>query len=251
MARHVQATNSGDWPLFQWQNPLAPDGPLLGTRTSSGIDAHEHLTHVAGSFRIRRSSTIAAILGGLLAAAALVVAAGWLLQWRGLLQWTDGYVMVFNTALCFALSGLALACSSTATPLRRRVQSTCGLAVAAMGAAALAQHLSGLDFGIDWPALHRAFDDFDPFPGRMAAATSVAFIAAGSALLLGPRIASRRNALVLQLINAVVAVVGALALAGQVLQLGDVFEGYWRAPRKPSTTSGTSRSTIPLRPIVI
>ncbi len=177
----------------------------------------------------KTSSAYAGLIGIALLLASLAVIAGWIVRERAIVQFFSGYLMVFNTVLCFALAGLAFAFNAAPAPLRRRAQSALGAAIAALGALVLAEYLSGASFGIDWPELHAWLPDSNPFPGRMAAAASAAFLLVGAAFVLMHHVPTHRRSLTVRLLNAIVAAVGLIGIAGNALELRDLFENYWLA----------------------
>ena len=66
--------------------------------------------------------SVVALIGIVLLLASLIIGAGWILRVRAVVELFPGYRMVFNTALCFALAGLAFAFNVAPATLRRRAQ---------------------------------------------------------------------------------------------------------------------------------
>jgi diguanylate cyclase (GGDEF)-like protein/PAS domain S-box-containing protein len=168
-----------------------------------------------------------AAIGAALALLGTGVAAGWLLRVNALVQVLPGLTpMVLNTAVCFVLSGVSLALA-TLRPGWGRAVRILSAALLALAAAVTLQYVSGADFGIDAPALHRWLpSDNNPHPGRMSAFTGLAFIAASLAMLLatGPS-RPRNDALALALATATGAI-GVLALVGYIFELHLVYARY-------------------------
>ena len=155
--------------------------------------------------------------------------AGWVLEVRAIVRVLPGFLMVFNTALGFAVAGVALSAGALAPARRKAAQTGAGLALAALGALVLAQHALGVSLGIDWPGLHTWMIDpgRNPFPGRMSPATSIGFMLAGSVLLLVSRVRGTAQVLAVRTLTAAVAVLGLLAVAGYALNLPDILDAYW------------------------
>lgn len=170
--------------------------------------------------------TLDRAIGWALVALAGLAIAGWLTQTPRLVQLRPGWVgMVFNTALCFGLAGLALAVPERHAHLRRRVQIGVGIFLIACSSAVFAQDLLGRDFGIDWPALHTWLADPNPHPGRMAPNTSLGFVLAGAVFIaLNARGTVRYGAV--QVMTYLLLVLSLLSLVGYGLKLELLYSWY-------------------------
>jgi sensor domain CHASE-containing protein len=148
-----------------------------------------------------------------------VVFTGWLLDLYRLLQFHPELApMQFNTALCFALAGLALGIRvwgrlPLAVPLL-------GAAVAILGSLTLAEHVSGRDMRIDhlfFPTFHSAHT---PTLGRMSPGSALSFSLAGGALvLIGTTIPRWWKGLIVGSLSSVVISISLVALLGYALGL--------------------------------
>ena len=170
--------------------------------------------------------TLDRAIGWALVTLACLVIAGWLSQTPRLVQIRAGWVgMAFNTALCFALAGLALAIPERHAQLRQRVQIGVGVFLIAVASAVFAQNLLGRDFGIDWPALHVWLADPNPHPGRMAPNTSLGFVLVGAVFLaLNARTKVRYSAV--QVMTYLLLVLALLSLVGYGLKLELLYSRY-------------------------
>ena len=125
----------------------------------------------------------AMLTGWLLFLGCVPVMVGWLIHWP---VWADltlpGSAMVFNTALCLTLGGVALALPGVGLRAAGRVRTALGCVIAAIALLALLENILALDFGIDAAALHTWFVDSNPHPGRMAPNTALALLLGGAAL---------------------------------------------------------------------
>lgn len=175
----------------------------------------------------RVSAAYPALIGAVVLIGSLAVGAGWIVRERALVQLLPGYLMVFSTALCFALAGAALVLQAAPRELRRRGQTVIGAVVATISALGLAQHFSNADLVVDWPGLHAWVLDDNPHPGRMAFTSGIGFVLVGAVLVLVNLLPARRRALVVLPLNGTIAAIGLLALVGIVLELHDLFENYW------------------------
>lgn len=166
------------------------------------------------------------VIGATLIALALVVMTGWLLHEPRLVQLRAGWVgMAFNTALCFALAGIALLLPERHAQRRRRGQTGIGLFLIAFASAVFAQNLLGRDFGIDWPGLHSWLADPNPHPGRMAPNTSLGFVLAGGVFVaVNARRGVRMYAV--QVMTYLLLVLAVLSLVGYGLKLEQLYSWY-------------------------
>lgn len=117
--------------------------------------------------------------GAVVAAIGMLVLLGWAIDVNALKSVLPGLAtMKANTALCFLLSGIALALRD-----RRAVRLTGAAITMLVAALSLGEYVLGRDFGIDQLLFH---DPGDPHtvPGRMAQATAVAFLFTSGALTL-------------------------------------------------------------------
>lgn len=92
--------------------------------------------------------------------------------------------MKFNTALSFTLAGALWCLAPAATPRRRAVGLPCAAAVAAIAGLTLLQYAFGWTLHLDQLFVRDPHADAAAgAPGRMSAATAIAFLALASALL--------------------------------------------------------------------
>ncbi|HUX72445.1 MAG TPA: PAS domain S-box protein [Steroidobacteraceae bacterium] len=99
---------------------------------------------------------------------------GWWSGWSRLVRIEPGIVPVqFNTALCFALSALALL---TLRPRSAAWSRIFAAAVCALALVTLVEYILNVSLGVDAALLRPAFVDRTARPGRMAPACAFAFI---------------------------------------------------------------------------
>jgi len=163
---------------------------------------------------------------------------GWLLRTPEILRPFPGILMVFNTALCFALAGLALLADGLADSRRRPIQSALGAAMVFLGSAVLAQYVFAVDLGIDWPRLHSWIIDSNRYPGRMAEMTCVAFILSGAVLILQQRVTTLARVHLVRGFCFAVGAIGAMSITGQILGLHQMFDTYLLAQISMSAAFG-------------
>jgi PAS domain S-box-containing protein len=131
-----------------------------------------------------RDPLVADALGWLVAAIGAVILAGWIADLPVLRNPVPGQIEVkANTAICFLLSGLALALQRHAT-LGSLARASAGL-VAGFSLLILLQYPAGRNWGLDELFIRDVVDaEGTVHPGRMAAPTALNFVLLGSALLL-------------------------------------------------------------------
>ena len=170
-----------------------------------------------------------ALLGGALALVALTMMAGWAFRQAWLVSLPSGYRMVFDTALAFAVCGLALVAGVVAPARRHAVKTLAGAALIALGTLILAEYLLGTSLGIDAPGLHAWLADPEPnpFPGRSSRVTAAGFVLAGLVFLTVPRARSVTAALAVRTLTLVLAALGAFAAIGHALSLPNMPAFYW------------------------
>lgn len=187
----------------------------------------------------------------------VTVLSGWVFGVPALTTVLPGLAsMKTNTAVCFILSGVALASMPQAGLHARWGAVACALGVSAIGGITMLEHLLGVDAAIDDLLIsHRG----TPQGGRMALATSAAFVATGVALLMLPCIEHRswmRN--VARAASIFVMAAGGLGLIGYALDFEVLYSWYaygsvalhtaggftalglalWLAAREPRSTQG-------------
>jgi len=168
------------------------------------------------------------LIGGVLAAAAAMVMGGWMLREPAMVAPAAGAPIVFDTALCFFLAGIALAVDAW-LPARteRRVRIVAGGTIALLALLVLLEHATGRDLGVDWPGLHRWMYEGHPTPGRMSLPTSAAFLLAGSVLMLLSAERGLWGGVAVQAATLWICLFGAIGVIGRVLRLELVYPEYF------------------------
>ncbi|SHM95354.1 PAS domain S-box-containing protein/diguanylate cyclase (GGDEF) domain-containing protein [Rhizobacter sp. OV335] len=127
----------------------------------------------------------------------------------------------FNAGLLGLVAAVAL-WSDPRVPSRRLAW--CAALLVLLPALVLAEHLSGLDLGIDLPALHRAMQSTSSHPGRLAPNSCLGFLFAGLALWLQHRPGLRWRSLLVSCSVYGTLAVGLSALTGYVLDLQEMYK---------------------------
>lgn len=212
----------------RWFDGSAPD-PVSPRLRADAL--HQAIARSQGGFTLRLPFAIAALI----LLHACIVMAGWINSSPTPITTEAGPLMVFNTALCFALMGLAIVLEKPERPHAPRLQTLAATMVILISVLVLAQYLTGLDLGIDAPGLHRWIENDNPDPGRMAKATAFSFLLCGCAMLLMPRVRKLWQGLLLQCLTALPALIGLAALAGLQLDLRYVYPDYLLAQMSATT----------------
>jgi signal transduction histidine kinase len=119
-------------------------------------------------------------------AVGLVVFLGWIFDIHALIRISPGFAtMKANTALVFALSGIALWSLTSVKPskLLRRVSRVCAVTIALIGVLTLSEFLFEWNPGIDNLIVRDHHTAHTPHPGRMSPATALSFVLLGVAFL--------------------------------------------------------------------
>ena len=149
--------------------------------------------------------------------AGALVLLGWSLDIGALKSVIAGFVtMKPMTALCFVLSGVALALLrlGEVTPRRRTIANVLASLIAVIGALTIAEYLIGWNLGIDGLVLYQVLGSGDGgLSVRMAPPTALAFVFLGSSLLTLDRAVSR-TFLVSSIFALLALIIGFVALLG-------------------------------------
>ncbi len=180
------------------------------------------------------------LIGLVLLLLGTTVMIGWFTRTEKLVQVAPGLVaMVFNTAFCFAVAGLALLCERASPPLRHAASYGAGAVLLTLAAAAFGQNLSGADLGIDQLLVKVWLTDTNPHPGRLAPLTSLGFLVAGTSFLLMPHLRYWRHArMVTQVLSLATVTLGIVGVTGYSLKLDLLYEWYRFARMAPHTAVG-------------
>jgi diguanylate cyclase (GGDEF)-like protein/PAS domain S-box-containing protein len=171
------------------------------------------------------------LLAVFVVALGLSAVSGWLLHVPALFEIRAGLVpMVFNTGLCFLLSGSAIALLARTTPAAARVRRVLACLVMLLCGLTLAELILDRSLGIDMAGLHAWYDYGNTRPGRMAPNTATGFLLLASTVLLAGGVRSRRRAYGVVLLTFGVLAVGLTGLAGYLLA-PDLLFGWAKSAR--------------------
>lgn len=156
---------------------------------------------------------------------ALVVIYGWLMRYPAALQLrADFLAMVLNTALCFAVTGVALIAPAIfPSSLTVRLQKLAGIFLVVLTSLELVEHITGVDLRLDLTRFHSWLLDGNPYPGRMPPNTAVSFLLTGILLLFAQTVSQRSGAWLVRLSIFVIGLLGVAGLIGHLLQLEHLY----------------------------
>ena len=165
-------------------------------------------------------TTASTLLGAGLLLFGLALMAMWLVGAPSLFAAAGGGHTLFNSAVCFALTGAALAIEGFLQGETLRWTRTGIAAVLALLAALIfTEHLFDLDLGIDLPDLHRAAQEDAAHPGRVAPPTALAFLLVATALIGMHRVRGIAGGLVVQGATIAVFLIGFIGFGGRAIGL--------------------------------
>lgn len=132
------------------------------------------------------STSLRVGVGAALVVLGLSVMSGWIFDVGILKSVLPGWPpMKFNPALCFVLLGLAFILIQRPGAPARIGAVICGVAIATIAGATVAEYLSGRDFGIDQLVIaDKATYSGSGLPGRMSSLAASAFVLEGMAVIL-------------------------------------------------------------------
>jgi len=175
--------------------------------------------------------------GALIACLGLTVMAGWNLQSSLLVQLNPEFVaMVFNSAICFVLLGIAFLLPAFNLAKIPALRALIGLIVSGMATAVLLGTAFNTSLGIDFYSLHFWVSDGNPWPGRMAPNSAIGFLLAGLVLMLSRRVTSRAKAIAVHIATFTILILGLTGLVGYTLQL-DLLYSWFKASPMPVYTA--------------
>ena len=177
--------------------------------------------------RLLTAAHIRSVLGAALVALGTMVIIGWWLRQPAMVQvFPESVAMGFNTALGFIFLGSALIAPVMFPRIYPQVQVVFGYVVIALASTILIEQIWDIDLGIDQAALHRWINDSNPRPGRTAPNTCIAFILAGSILVLMHRLSARRARQFVPVLTALLAVIGIVGVIGYLIHLEALYRWY-------------------------
>ena len=200
-----------------------------------------------GSARRIRHGSEALICLAIVAQGAFTVC-GWILHSQAMVGFISGNVpMVFNTGLCFMVTGIALWLLPRPDLSSRRIRTALGGFLVVLGALVLTESAMDQSLGVDLASLQAWFDYSDTRAGRMAPNTSIGFLLLGAVILLADRAATKRQAVAVVVLTLCIFLVGLTGLAAYALTPDLLFEGTRAARMAIPTAAGLILSAIALR----
>ncbi len=172
---------------------------------------------------------------------------GWYFHIPILISIIPGYInMVFNTALCFLLSGLAIYLSQNKPDYQNKIFTIFGMLILTIAGLTFFEYFLYQSLGIDQFFIKVWLFDQNPYPGRMAVNTSIAFALTGISLVLFPYTHKKIIAVLIQIIIFSMILLGISALIGYLLKLEFLYSWYQYTRMAIHTSIGISLLSIAL-----
>lgn len=134
--------------------------------------------------------------------------------------------MVFNTAVCFILSGIAMAFTVSATKIAKWIDIAIGVIIFSFASLVLSQDVLQVDLGIDQLFFKTWVVDPNPHPGRMAPNAAIIFMLSGMAFVCLPFAKKDIIPIFLQLIAFIILLLSLLGLGVLNIQLDLVYSWF-------------------------
>jgi len=178
--------------------------------------------------------------GALLILLSLSVITGLVFKITILTSILPGYInMVFNTAFCFGMAGIALiSLQNDHSTYRFRAFFYLGLLILTIALLSLSQSVFGVSNGIDQLIIKVPNDHINPYPGRMAINTAFCFIMASIVFIFLPFTRQKWASMIVSLLIFLIFFLGLSALLGYLLKLSFLFSWYRYSQMALHTASG-------------
>jgi PAS domain S-box-containing protein len=174
--------------------------------------------------------------GGLLCiGVGLVVMAAWFVRASVILTFGGKNPMSFDTALAFAVTGIALVALARKRP---RASLVAGVFDAVLGLAVLAEYALDRSLGIDQLVVKAYIAPPHVVPGRSPANTAVCLVLAGAGLLVWSPWRRRRRPVVLAAAGCVIGVIASVAAFGYATGNPTAY-GWWHVSAMAFLTAST------------
>lgn len=173
---------------------------------------------------MRKKLSIQLLLALALAVFGTVTMLGWVLRIVPIVQFRPDYIgIVFNTGLCFSLTGIALVLAALKSRQTTRAQIAIGWTVITIALISLLENVLDSNLLVDLPSLHSWLQDLNPHPGRMAINTCIGFVLAGVVIISMPRVQSRAAGGVVLIATFIVFILGIAGIAGRFLDIDLIY----------------------------
>lgn len=145
---------------------------------------------------------------------------GWALHLAPVVQYrTNSLALVFGSALCIALAGIALLLPLIHAGRARQAQAAIGWVLIAITSLNLLGGVLGIALLVDLPALHAWMHDLNPRPGKMTVNTGIGLMLAGFVFVAMARVQSRTAGTSVLAATFAILILGIGGVAGNVLDL--------------------------------
>lgn len=152
---------------------------------------------------------------------------GWIWHLPLLISVLSGYVhMVFNTALCLLLAGIALLLPLLYPPLEKKLWMAVGGLLILIAGLTLSQYIFNYSLGIDKLFIEPWLADQNPFPGRMAYTAAISFILCGFCFILIPTVQKKHYGLLIQLLIFIIILAAICSILSYLVKFQFLYDWY-------------------------
>ncbi|MEO8402840.1 MAG: EAL domain-containing protein [Gammaproteobacteria bacterium] len=176
--------------------------------------------------KMLKGITLSQFSGFALSTIGFLVMLGWIAHFKNLISLLPGYLMVFNSALCFFIVGLALLIPDSRIRWQSNIFVSVGILLSAISLLTISENLYAYSAGIDNLIVTPWLIDLNPHPGRMADNSAVAFLFAGLTFILLPFVQDKVTAVVAQISIFCVLILGFSALLGYILGMESLYTWF-------------------------
>lgn len=135
-------------------------------------------------------------------------------------------IMVFNTALCFFITGTAIFLMIQLPNYYRLTGGAAGAIILAIALPTLVQHIYQINLGVDEFFAQAWLSDSNPYPGRMAGNTNIGMILIASVFLSVPFLKNNLIAAIAQGAMFFIALLGFTGLIGYAVNIEYLYSWY-------------------------
>ncbi len=184
------------------------------------VKTRQEMHEGTGVRTMKRFFSVQAWAASILMFIGMMTMTGWIVRNSAMVQIGPDFVgMVFITAACFTLIGIALFLPIFGLPSATKIQVAIGWILIAIALTVLVEYITGTALFINLPALHSWINDGNPVPGRMAPGAALGFILTGTVLVMMPRVRSKAAGGAIQVATFILLLLGFFGLAGYALRL--------------------------------
>jgi PAS domain S-box-containing protein len=157
----------------------------------------------------------------------LLAISGWWAHINSLIEFDYPNVpLVFNSAACFVMAGLALLFATNQSRLAKETQIALGLLIILFGASTLIEDLFNINLHVDELCMKCWLPDLNPHHGRMSPNTAFSFLLTGMTLIFLRYTKNKIVAMCTEISIFLIFLVSVLGLVGYLLKMEFLYSWY-------------------------